>query len=287
MTLQIFRRASEAHCNAWRGARVHRGGFTLLETLVALGLCGLIVAAIGSATHLYWKYRSYTKGQIQTSQLTRGLAEDFSSDLRSATPPQMMEMPSVPQDASVSQSPASAAGSAAALREAVEAFRRQISTVAAPIHFVGTPRAFALLTEHSNPRIAEADSEYRMATPQHIVWWVNDGSSQQLTLGVNAGSQQDVALTAPDDSVGLIRSARNFEIHDLTRRIPFRSQLITEEVTALKVRYFDGQRWRSDWNSHQQQNLPSLVEIEVWFDRTAGAGAGEKIVIALPQGRKH
>ena len=143
MTIQISGRRPAANRQVSRHSHAVPRGFTLLETLVALGLCGLIVAAIGSATHLYWKYRSYTKNQIQTSQLTRGLAEDFSSDLRSVVPPLNIELPLIKHDGSPQS-----ANSAAALREAVEAFRRQISNVATPIHFVGTPRYFAILTEH-------------------------------------------------------------------------------------------------------------------------------------------
>ena len=60
----------------------HRRAFTLMETLAALAILGLVVSSLSASLHLYWKYRSLSRSQITIAQLQRGIIDDLTSDLR-------------------------------------------------------------------------------------------------------------------------------------------------------------------------------------------------------------
>ena len=52
-----------------------RRAFTLMETLAALAILGLVVSSLSASLHLYWKYRSLSRSQITIAQLQRGIIE--------------------------------------------------------------------------------------------------------------------------------------------------------------------------------------------------------------------
>ncbi len=66
----------------------YRPAFTLLETLVALALLGMIMASVSASIDLYWKYRTLSRERISAAQILRGVMEDLSCDLRSGEAPQ-------------------------------------------------------------------------------------------------------------------------------------------------------------------------------------------------------
>jgi prepilin-type N-terminal cleavage/methylation domain-containing protein len=146
-----------------------RAGFTLLETMVALALCGLIIAAVGTATHLYWKYRSLTKGQIHTAHLVRGLTEDVSEALRSVTP---LWVPEPGDDSEIlvtRQQNDSVNDFSTDLTQA----NSQLLAVPEPVPFVGTSQLFAVLTEHPSSRFEPSDELSNFSGPKHVVWWIH------------------------------------------------------------------------------------------------------------------
>ncbi len=48
------------------------------------------------------------------------------------------------------------------------------------------------------------------------------------------------------------------------------SEILADRVERLRLRYFSGARWRSSFDSVSAGELPSAVEIAIWFER-AGA----------------
>ena len=64
---------------------VRSSGFTMLEVILAIGLTGLLLAAIYSALDLYWKYTTLGQQQVERAQIARAVFQKISQDLHSVT----------------------------------------------------------------------------------------------------------------------------------------------------------------------------------------------------------
>ena len=259
-----------------------QAGFTLLETMVALALCGLIIAALGTATHLYWKYRSLTKGQIHTSHLMRGLTEDFSEVLRSVTPLWMPDRDDNSELSATRRQNDSLDG----LTDDISLANSQLLAVPEPVPFVGTPQLFAVLTEHPSSRFERAEPLQNASGPKHVVWWINDGSRQRVSLLSNGNSRESVEISASDVPKGLVRSTISADAGEIARNRSVNSQLISTDVQAMSLRFFDGKTWTTDWSSRDIHDIPLLVEFTLSFtDGTSdGIETPASFVVAIPQG---
>ena len=77
-----------------------------------------------------------------------------------------------------------------------------------------------------------------------------------LVVGMSGNTgKQDM----PTTSVGMAPIGN----HLLGNHIPQQGLTWVPEVVALEFRYYDGQGWRSSWNSLEQKSLPVAVEISM------------------------
>ncbi len=66
---------------------MRRSAFTLLEMILALSLSMVLVAALFSATSLYWRFRSESLDRVQPAVVLAGFMQDIGNDLRSVLSP--------------------------------------------------------------------------------------------------------------------------------------------------------------------------------------------------------
>jgi hypothetical protein len=261
-------------------AAASRRALTLLETLLALGLCGMILAAVSTATSLYWKYRSITREQVQSSQLLRGLAEDLTADLRGVLVP-LRHLPD-PTRAATGSGPETAVVFDHA--ESVDAQTGlPVALNLSPLYLSGTETTLALLTDRENDRFGGTGAEYRQATLQHVVWWVHDGSKQRVALAIRGTQTEFGNLVFPELAAGLARATRDFRDVTGSLVVPTdRVLLVSGQIRELRFRYSDGARWETTWNSHEKGSLPKLIEVSV----TPASDVHQRttMVMSLPQG---
>lgn len=264
--------------------RRHRcqAGFTLLETMVALALCGLIVAALGTATHLYWKYRVLSKGQVHTTHLVRGLTEDLSETLRSVAPLWESEHGKDSEIHAVRKPDFFEDG----LVDDIALAGSQIASMSEPVPFVGMPQLFAVLTEHPSSRFETITPRQGVSARQQVVWWINDGSKYHIPLLFKGSSRESVEVSASDISKGLVRTTISANDGETAGSRIVRSQLISADVRGLSLRYFDGTTWTDDWSMRDAHEIPLLVEFTLSFaDATTGVlKKSSSFVVAVPQG---
>lgn len=272
-------------CVQCESGQVLRCGFTLMETLVALGLCGLIVASVGTSLQMYWRFSTLSRERITASQVQRGVVEDLTSDLRTAVPLGLQNATPSQLPESLSARRPESSGSpevgTAMFLSVTEQMLNLISDNRQPIHFFGSVDALAIFTEHNNPRFAahSAGSD-RGVRRQHVVWWVHDGRSLRLPLSAIGPRAEFTSLTANDVASGLVRAERPFgQTRNSGRDAP--PLLISADVTALRLRYFDGTEWLSEWDSLSQVALPEAVEIQLTFRDQPSSP--QRFVIYLPQ----
>jgi prepilin-type N-terminal cleavage/methylation domain-containing protein len=273
----------------------YRPAFTLLETLVALALLGMIMASVSASIDLYWKYRTISRDRISAAQILRGVMEDLTCDLRSGAAPQAnasasrLEVPDV-----LSSGPGATgnrpqgSGPSVALPPGLERTLRvqeqQLNlsdSGTTPLHFAGSANWIALLTHSDNPRFATNRATYNRAEPRHVVWWWNDGSSVRVPL-TQKGRQISISdLSAPDQPHGLVRVVKPFADNQTSEKQKT-TVLVSDKVSAVRFRYFDGFHWHAEWNSATSFSIPRAVEVSLTLD-----GQSEPLspfIIWVPQG---
>ena len=280
-----------------RNSAIARSGFTLIEVLLALALCGVVLSAAFSAVHLSWKYRSAGTLQVERSQIMRGVFQDVTLDIRSAVrfpeaaptndkldtvdgmTPEMMAMfknlanQEAPQFEELSE-----------IEERVLQFDSVGLTD--PIHFFGDVDFFVMLSDSENYRFAStAVANHPPVLQQHVVWFSNSGRSLRVPFSVSNGQLQFTTLSALSEQSGLLRMVQTFDARtagssnqnsdtNWTRIIP--------DSKTASFRYFDGMEWRTTWNSQDAKRCPVAVEITL---HSGQQRAKEKMrfVVRLPQ----
>jgi type II secretory pathway pseudopilin PulG len=266
-------------------AQPSRLGFTLMETLVALGLCGLIVASVGTSLELYWRFSTLSRERVTASQVQRGVVEDLTSDLRTAVPLVLQNAPPIKLPAaSQPVRPGSGGAGAEMFLNVTEQMLSLTSDERQPVHFFGSANAVAMLTEHNNPRFAASNiSGYRTIRQQHVVWWLHNGQSIRLPLSAVGPRTDFTTLTAGEVTHGLVRVEWPFyQTQNTERDVP--PLLISADVTALRLRYFDGAQWLSEWNSLRQLAIPEAVEVQLTFRDQPSSP--QRFVMQLPQAER-
>ena len=252
-----------------------------METLAALAILGLVVSSLSASLHLYWKYRSVSRSQITVAQLQRGIIDDLTSDLRMTLQDPVAVRAASIVAAARSKSVTGNPGGERFLNVTEQVLELPIDLRSQPVHLVGTSQSLALLHDQMNPRFDPARSNYQAAGLSHIVWWVNREGAIRLPLFHSGPQLITVAVNALEKRRGLIRKARKDSGGSASSTSGEDEWLVAADVTGLRLRYFDGEDWRTEWNSFQQQALPLAVEVGVTIE--GGPGQGTPVVIWLPQ----
>ena len=265
-----------------------RDAFTLMETLVALALLGMIIGSVSSSLNLYWKYRSSSQQRITSAHVLRGLMEDLVTDLRSAMP--------VPASTTSNIAPPSnemlkQLGSSGAQMERTLLVQERLLNLSnnnekQPIHFVGTPTSLSLLTQHANSRFDNVHTSTTVDQRQHIIWWWNEQGALTIPIAYSGPRQISASLNATDVEKGLVRSDRPFQ-HDNGNANVMPTTLISNSISSVSFRYLDGSKWRTEWNSIEMLSIPKAVEVTISIrgdHRQQGAELVHSLVIDLPQG---
>lgn len=262
-----------------------RNGFTLLETIIVLALCGVLIAAMSGATHMYWKYRLITQEQVHSAHLLRGIVEDLTLDLRGT-----LSLPRSTSQSFVQSEPTRNLVTTSAHGPGIESFGREImlnllpDPMGTPVHLVGTRRTLAILSESANYRFSTMDADVGLGHRQHVIWWVSDGTSLRLPLILKGDNPQYTTLSASGFPHGLVRatSAISTPEHQASSDSTA-PRLVSDRVSAITFQYFDGELWHSEWNSDVRNGIPSLVEITVTL--SDDPDQPETFAVSIPQGQ--
>lgn len=264
-------------------------GFTLLETLVAISLLGVIFILSNSALQLYWKYRAISGECVTSSHILRGLIDDLTGDLRSvaeggagATTIEEKQ-PEVVGTAAVNGT--TPPGLERLLRVQEQQLNLQLNDHGTPIHLYGTRDTLALLTCCESARFRQVGAEYHSAGYLHVVWWINKGSSVRIPLTHIGPQKIQTVFDASRLPHGLCRDVKSSDADGRPQRTAEkikRLMLISDRVRLLLFRYSDGVSWTHEWDSTVRGTVPIAVEITVGMQ--GDVGNARTFVVAVPQG---
>jgi prepilin-type N-terminal cleavage/methylation domain-containing protein len=230
-----------------------RGGYTLIEMLLAVSLMTILIAAITITTGSFVQLSTKGRVQIQQAFAVDCIMDDLILDLKAtmrAIQPTSFSEQTGPADIPFPQ-----------LSVGTERILQWDSSEEnCYVSFVGNSAALLITRIGVNPRFA-GQSEFRKSTAsadsqQHLLWM--SPSITQVTLAAEIRGPQSInrTFTRPKNSSGLLRAY--VHRHQLT------TSMETSDVIAMQFRYWDGKVWVENWNSFIQANqLPTAVEIRI------------------------
>ncbi len=279
-----------------------RHGFTLMELLLALMLCGMVLSAAFGAVHLSWKYRSAGEVQVEQSQVVRGVLQDITLDLRSGVVP---SEPGNPEE-ELSEVSGLPDHIASAFKTLVRKESPQFSGLTTieervlefdsvdqidPIHFYGERDFFVVFTASPNYRFSALNQQRNGSSPlSHTVWWWNSGRAIRVTFSIRIDRIKRRTLSGDLAYHGLVRVRQDFDVRASKSGVGSRAETISpgdgqwtsivSDVSEVSFRYSDGADWLASWNSHATKALPTAVEFVLVRNQDP---MEHRFVIRLPQ----
>lgn len=299
-----------------RSAR--RGGLTLFELLISLGLTLLLLGSVGATLSIFLETQTAGREQVERAQLVRALYRRLGDDIRCTVfrVPLMSE-----EDAENAElSAAEAADFEAQLAEAqagsdpdaaeLEPVDPEAAITSATVGLFGDseklvlhinrPRrtAYAVDSTDEGDTIGSYTDESYLRS---VTWFLADEGRAGLSADV---ANRDLRLEGGSVTRGLARleneyeSAQFAEFETDPATLVEAAEILAPEVTDLQFRYFDGIDWVTEWDSEQMERLPNAVEVtlqlepprttaNVYLNRGSATdsdaeGFTFRIVIALP-----
>ncbi len=251
-----------------------RGGFTLLELLIAIGLTSILMVALFSAMDIYFKLQLDSFEEITRGQVSRTLLRQMTRDIQS-----------------------------------VVFVKKQTvgDTTAAMLTYtsgvVGSATDLLLYVSRPDRTLSYVDAQSLTSTSERtgdlmiVRYLVADTGSGGLSAtiakrfaGTKNGPIGLVRITG--DLYGMSTAVQAGEEPDFTSV----ERIDAEEVSQVAFSYYDGANWQEEWDSTIQNGLPVAIEIILTLrnaESSDGFSSGEpdpyalgetkhRMVVALP-----
>jgi len=237
-------------------------GFTLLEVILALGLAGLILVALGMAIDFHFRVLDAGRAHVEEGQLARVLLRRIADDLRAA----VRSTASVQETADVGDT-----GNTANTADADTASETVVSSVvhAAPgiygdssliqIDVSRLPRPYQL----QKMIVSAADSlEVNSLSDVKTVTYfaANSASAAISQLPLASTPEQGLIRCEMDRAVAVYQAEQGG-----LSPVDMNAVLLAPEVAAVEFLYFDGSQWVDFWDTTQNGGLPVAVRVTLYI----------------------
>jgi type II secretory pathway pseudopilin PulG len=269
-----------------------RGGFTLLEALVAIGLTTLIIAVIGSAIRLYFINLRQAQSNMELTELARNTLNLITSDIRSAIQYKPVDVsglqelldsqmaalsgpasaPASPDDGSSDETEGADSGNSQASENSAPNAAPSDATASTPTPPTDPPADRPKFIGDSESLVVDVSRLPRIDQYHPILHTNSVGQYTSLPTDIKTVAYfVDLSQTGEADSGGLYRR----EVDRVTSLIDATSDAtqsdaaarpVAAEVVACSFRYFDGESWKSEWDSDDLGGFPSAVEVTLVID---------------------
>ena len=238
-------------------------GFTLLEVVLAIGLCGAVMALLATAIDMYLVRVDTSRTQVETAELARALLTKMADDLRA-----------VRYSAATTASPQAGAGTDSG--GSGSSGSGLGSSVATDLGIFGTLMEIRIdrAAERSYRQVTVPSTELTAASdpndmPLTIEYYFEEGRTMKAG-DLAAGGVADTTtlfgytgLYRRQTPTAAMAAASSLTGGSSATESAETAELLAPEVVQLSFMYSDGTTWLEEWDSASQQSLPAAVEIKV------------------------
>ena len=233
-----------------------RGGFTLVEVLLAMALLVVVVTAAYGGLETFRRATTLGRDAALERQISRAVRARLLTDLRSVR----FAPPEVPPG----EEPAAGAEGEEAAATAVAD-----EPVAVPVPEVGfTGDAQSLTVYSALPGRGldyatggfAADPAARSSDLRTVVWFL---AGQGGALSAAVAGRDGPGLARLEGDTPAVAAA---ETAGDNNSLLAAATLLAPEVTELQFRYFDGVDWVPTWDSAVSGSLPRAIEVSLLID---------------------
>jgi hypothetical protein len=243
----------------------NRKAFTLLEVVLAIGLCGAVMALLTTAIDLYLVRVDTSRTQVETAQLARALLNQIADDLRAVRFSSSASAGGTSIGGSTGEgtSGSGATSGGSTLATGAPSDLGIYGTLTELRIDRAAQRGWRQVTVPSTQLLTDADPQ---DMPQTVEYFFVEGRVMPIAQFAAGGVSVDAPLegytglyrrqtptSAMTDTAGGMTSTGTTEPADL----------LAPEVVLVSFMYFDGTQWYEQWDSSAQQALPVAVEIKI------------------------
>lgn len=256
----------------WAGKR---GGFTLIEILLSLGLAALVMVALATAVDVHLRCLQIGRTNAEEAQLARVLLLRIGDDLRNAAVSNPVDASKIPPAASATDTDEGGTGDPDAPTDTTGDTTDETTTDDLGLAETATEDEYVIglygesdwlqVDVRRTPRLDQYDYETLPSGAESLPDVVSGVKTVAYSLSTDTGT----ASTTGEYRGGLLR--REID-HAVTRWAEDVGTLTTAdeelepiapEVTDLEFLYFDGTEWVDSWDSTEMAGLPMAVHVSL------------------------
>lgn len=272
-----------------------RRGMSLLEVVLASGLCVLLMLAVYSAMDQAYRLSSTGKDDLQRMQLARAILRRMELDVRSVTYAATVEAADPDGDLyGVGLEPDPDDPDPEEPVPEVTVLSPIDQLLAGSVGLIGTATRLELHVSRPRrelsfgPLVDDASVTTRVSDLRSVIYDFQGSGSSTL---VDADGQPLVGLIRTE---GDRMAVLDVEAAGGAGEIMTLPQALAPEANSVLFRYFDGTTWYEEWDTPTLGMLPRAIEVSIQFEPTSAAMLGGtaaavaagttqfRFVIALP-----
>lgn len=272
-----------------------RRGMSLLEVVLASGLCVLLMLAVYSAMDQAYRLSSTGKDDLQRMQLARAILRRMELDVRSVTYAPTVEAADAdsalfevdPEPDPEDPDPEEPVPEVTVLSPIDQ-------LLAGSVGLIGTATRLELHVSRPRrelsfgPLVDDASVTTRVSDLRSVIYDFQGSGSSTL---VDADGQPLIGLIRTE---GDRMAVLDVEAAGGAGEIMTLPQALAPEANSVLFRYFDGTTWYEEWDTPTLGMLPRAIEVSIQFEPTSAAMLGGtaaavaagttqfRFVIALP-----
>ncbi len=249
-----------------------RGGFTLLELTLALGLTIVLLTAVYRAMEIHWQFSVAGQIEVERSQIARALLSQIAADIRST----VYRVEEASSSTSTTDTSAAGTGDDTTDTSDVDTTLTEFTDPAAAFstNATGVFGDNQSLTLHiSRPTSSRESPTGDLSTSlmqgdlKSVSYFLAGGES-----GLASSLSNPLSEVQTDDGIeglarmsgdrfAVIQAADAGESADVASQV----RLLAPEINFLSFDYHDGYEWLTEWDSSMEQRLPHAIGVTIGF----------------------
>lgn len=252
--------------------RVPRGGFTLLELTLALGLTIVLLTAVYRAMEIHWQFSVAGQVEVERSQIARALLSQIAADIRSTA--YRVEQPSTTTSSTDTDGTGTSDDSSdtsdidttvSEFTDPADAFSTNVTGVfgdnqSLTLH-VSRPDS---LKESPTGDLADALMQGDLKSVSYFLAGGESGLASSLSNPLSEVETDDGIeglARMSGDRFAVIQAADVGDSAEVASQV----RLLAPEINFLSFDYHDGYEWLTEWDSSTEERLPTAIGVTIGF----------------------